>query len=221
MKAKKRISYTRILLVDDHPVVTQGLNLFLEQQLDLEVCGSVSSPCDVIRRMKELRPDVVVFDLMLGNTDGLALIREMKALTPAVKILVFTMCDEEIYAERAIKAGAIAYVMKGETPEYLLEGIRRIIKGAPFFSERMFKRIIESVSGKRDGTGSTVEALGDRELHVFQLMGEGLTTKEIASKMYISPKTVEAHRQGIMKKLNMNGITQLTSRAARWVESRM
>lgn len=212
------MSKTQILIVDDHPVVRQGLRLALARYPELEICGEADGEDVAIQQFRALSPDLVVADISLNNGSGLELIKELKALQPASRILIWSMHDETLFAERAIRAGAMGFVNKTEPIETVIAAIERIIVGKVYVSEQMTERMISRTMGSGTNEVRTpMESLSDRELEVFQEIGHGVTTRQIAAKLGLSPKTVETYRENIKSKLKLANATELTRHAVQWV----
>ena len=198
------------MLVDDHPIVRQGLRLMIDLEPDLVVCGEAQSEREARTAIRELQPDVVVVDISLAQGDGLELVRDAHAQHPELPMLVLSMHDELLYAERALRAGAKGYVMKQEATEKVMEGIRRVLAGELYVSEKMAARLMsQAVSSKGAPEENPLSRLSDRELEVFTMIGHGVGTREIAKKLFLSVKTVEAHREHIKEKLNLKNGTEL------------
>jgi DNA-binding NarL/FixJ family response regulator len=214
-KAKKRI-----LIVDDHPMMRQGLAQLVSNEPDLVVCCEADTAGQALNILVTSKPDLVLADISLPDKNGLELIKDIRALAPDVLILVVSMHDEALYAERVLRAGARGYIMKQEGGRKLMEAIRQILSGQIYVSEKMSARILEIFSGRRtQAGGSPVERLSDREFEVFQLIGEGKGTREIAGHLHLSVKTVEVHRANIKEKLSVKTATDLVRFAVRWVEA--
>ena len=210
----------RVLLVDDHPMMRQGLAQVINQQEDVMVCCEAGDAREAMQRVESGKPDLAVVDISLEGKSGLELIKDLQALHPEVPILVMSMHDESLYAERVLRAGARGYVMKKEGGEAVLKAIRQVLSGKIYVSEKMSMHILETFSGVHSAKGnSPIETLTDREFEVFELMGEGCITREIARRLHISPKTVDVHRQHVKEKLQVPGGTSLIQHAVRWVES--
>lgn len=217
-KSDKRPGAARILIVDDHPVVREGLALQLATQTDLEVVGEAEDIPGALQQAAATRPDLVIVDITLKNGSGLDLIRRLRARDEEVKLLVWSMHAESLYAERAIRAGAQGYLHKGQATSKLLEAIRTVLAGRVFISGDMTDLLLRRVVGAKQGDElSPIERLSDRELEAFKLMGEGLTTDRVAARMFVSPKTVETYRARIKEKLGLNNVTELVQRATQWV----
>ena len=206
----------RILIVDDHPLVRTGLAQLIGDCPDLEVCGEAGDMAEALRRVDELQPDLVVIDLSLAGGSGLDLIEHIKAREQGISMLVASMHDEALYAERVLAAGARGYVNKQEAQDRIIFAIRRVLGGKVYLSERMTERLLsgidESSSAKRD-----IDTLSNRELQVFELIGQGVPTGRIAEQLNLSTKTIETHQAHIKKKLGLDSAHQLTQRAIRWV----
>jgi DNA-binding NarL/FixJ family response regulator len=207
---QSRQAKARVLLVDDHAVVRQGLAELINDQPDLVVCGEADSPPDALRVVAETRPDVAIVDISLKSGDGIELCRQVHEQWPDVALLVLSMHDEGLYAERALRAGAMGYVMKQEPQETVMTAIRRILKGETHLSDPMAARLLRSFSGRRDSADvQPLERLSDRELQVFRLIGQGRSVKDIADELFLSPKTVETHKEHIKRKLNLDSSNDL------------
>ncbi len=206
----------RILLVDDHPIVRQGIRMLVGQQEDMTVCGEADSAAAALEAIERSSPDVAIVDLSLKESSGLELIKDIKIRHPALRVLVLSMRDETFYAERVLRAGARGYITKEEGTEKVIEGVRKVMDGEIYLSEKLAGRMLSRyVSGD---AGPLVQTLTDRELEIFELLGNGLTTREIAEKLYLSPKTVESHREHIKEKLRLENATELLKHAIQWVQ---
>ena len=219
-KKKPTKSKTLILVVDDHPMMRQGLAALINNEPDLTVCCEAESAGQAMDAIALRKPDLVLADITLPDKSGLELIKDIQAMHPGLRVLVVSMHDESLYAERVLRAGGRGYVMKQEGGKRLMEGIRRVLAGDVYVSDKMSKRILEIFTGQRStSTGSPVERLTDREFEVFQLIGEGKATRDIAGKLHLSVKTVEVHRLHIKEKLELKTAAGLIHFAVRWVES--
>ena len=205
-----------VLLVDDHPVVRHGLARFIDKEPDLAVCGEADDAHAALDAIERLRPDVVVADLSLKGRPGLELVKDIDARFPGLPVLVLSMHDEGLWAERVLRAGARGYIMKQEATEQVVNALRRVLRGEVWVSPAMSSRLLQRLSKARPaaaaaaaGAGSPLESLTDRELVVFQLIGLGLGTREVAERLSISVKTAETHRENIKAKLNLRGGTEL------------
>jgi DNA-binding NarL/FixJ family response regulator len=213
---------TRILLVDDHAVVRYGLSQLINRESDLVVCGEEEDAARALGAIETLKPDLVIADISLKDSSGLELMRNIKAQHPKLPVLVVSTHDENIYAEIAFRAGALGYLMKGEALEKTVIAIRRVLGGAIYVSEALAAKMLEQqVRGQRDVHQSPVETLSDRELEVFQLIGQWKKTKEIAQELHLSIKTVEYYREQIKRKLNVKNAPELTHYATSWVQRQL
>ncbi|MDX1501280.1 MAG: response regulator transcription factor [Thermoanaerobaculia bacterium] len=207
----------RILLVDDHPVVRLGLRQMISQEADLEVCGEAETATAARGAVEETRPDLVLVDLSLPDRSGLELVKELAALGSPPRMLVLSMLDEKLYARRALEAGASGYVHKEEAAGELLGAIRRVLAGEVYLSPEMTQLLLRRAVAEEGAESATgVEALTDRELEVFSLLGEGSTTREIARRLRRSVKTIESHREKIKVKLGIEHNNELIRRAVEW-----
>jgi DNA-binding NarL/FixJ family response regulator len=206
----------KILLVDDHPLTRHGMAQLIGQQPDLEVCGEAGNAEQALESVRALKPDLVLVDVTLPGKPGLELIKDITALHAQVLVLVVSMHDETLYAERALRAGARGYLMKSAGGEELVKAIRHVLAGQVYVSQGLSARILDSMSGAGTRAAGVLSVLSDREFEVFQLLGEGLTTQEIGSRLHISGKTVESHRLHIRDKLGLKTPPQLTKYAVRW-----
>lgn len=207
-----------IFLVDDHPLMRQGLTQLLENEPDLEVCGEADDGPRALKGISSKNPDLVIVDISLQGNNGLELTKNIKALYKDQKVLVLSMHDEHVYAQRALRAGASAYVMKQEAPEKVVGAIRRALAGEIYVSERVGAQILHQIVTGKSASSSPIDQLSDRELEVIQLIGEGKTTREIASRLNVSVKTIESHRAHIKEKLNLKNATELVQYCVQWVE---
>jgi len=210
----------KVYVVDDHPIIRQGLKQMINQEKDLMVCGDAEDACQGLEEVKALQPDIVIVDISLKGMSGIDLIKNLKNRYADLPILVLSMHDESLYAERVLRAGARGYIMKQEATTNVLSAIRCILEGKIYVSERMTAKILEkSVEGRSDKTASPVDLLSDRELEVFQMIGKGLGTRQIAKELHLSIKTVETYRENIKEKLKLENATELVRHAVQWVES--
>jgi DNA-binding NarL/FixJ family response regulator len=206
-----------ILIVDDHPVVREGLAMQIATQADLRVCGEAEDVAGALALLESARPDVAIVDISLKNGNGLDLIRRIKDRHDTVRILVWSMYPENLYAERALRAGAQGYLHKGQATRRLLDAVRAVLAGKVYVSGELADELLHRLVRGGAAERSPIDRLSDRELEAFELMGHGLTTEAIAARMHVSPKTVETYRARIKEKLGLGNITELVRRAVQWV----
>jgi DNA-binding NarL/FixJ family response regulator len=199
----------RVFLVDDHPVLRDGLKRLLEAEPDLQICGEAENSRKAVERISDALPEIVIVDISLPGPSGLELVKELKAHFPALPVLVLSMHDEALYAERALRAGAKGYVMKQAPTEQLLTAIRRGLKNEVYLSEAMSSQILGNFVSQKLRPGSALKRLSDRELEIVRLLGKGFTTAEVARELRISGKTVESHRGNLRRKLNLGNGSEL------------
>ena len=210
----------RVLIVDDHPMTRYGIARLIEQEPDLACCAEADSARTALAAVAKVKPDVVLSDLTMPGGEGLEFIKDMRALHPNVAVLVVSMHDEELYAERALRAGARGYVMKNEGGEKLVKAIHQVLGGKIYLSENMSAKATEVFSGRRrHAADSATSSMTDREFEVFRLMGQGLTTREISQRLHLGSKTVETHRLHIREKLGLKTGPAVIQYAVRWVGS--
>lgn len=205
----------RILIVEDHPIMRSGLVQLISQEKDFFVCGEFEDAGHAFGAIEKIKPDIAIVDLSLKASSGLELIKSIKAAYPKLIMLVLSMYDEALYAERTLRAGAAGYVMKQEATDKILVALRKVSSGAIYLSERMSSKFMHQLvgGGRAAADGSLIERLSDRELEVFGLIGEGRGTRQIAEQLHLSIKTVESHRAHIKEKLNLRSATELVHRA--------
>jgi DNA-binding NarL/FixJ family response regulator len=210
----------KVLVVDDHPIVRQGLKLLIDQEPDLTVCGEAENAERVLPAIRELKPSIAVIDISLGHDSGIDLIRNIRQQHPDLPLLVLSMHDESLYAERVLRAGAKGYIMKQEAPEKVICAIRQVLQGNIFVSDAMGAKLLNKlIDSRREESSSPVELLSNRELQVFNLLGSGFGTRQVADKLNVSIKTVEAYRANIKEKLNLKSSAELVQHAIHWVLS--
>ncbi len=207
---------SKVLLVDDHPIVRQGIRRLIEKEPGLSVCGEAEDAQDALEIIERERPDIIVLDLSLKNSSGFDLILDVKQRWSNVRILVLSMYNEDVYAERVLRAGASGYIMKQEAPKRVITAIWAVLNGSVYVSESVSANILQSMAGKRTAT-SLVDSLSDRELQVFQMIGEGMTHQHIADKLMLSVKTIESHVEHIKDKMHLRSGRGLLQRAIEWV----
>lgn len=210
----------KIFIVDDHPIVRKGLAQLINQEPDMVICGEAENAQNALELLKKIRPDLAIVDISLQGIDGIELIKKIKVRDANLPILVVSMHDESLFAERALRVGAKGYIMKQEAIEKMMEAIRRVLKGEVYVSERVSATIVKKfIDGKAENTRSPMEVLSNRELEVFQLIGQGFGTRQIAQELNVSIKTVESYRANIKEKLNLKNATELLRHAVHWVEA--
>ena len=210
-----------ILIVDDHPIVRQGLSELVNHENDLIVCGQAEDANQAMKAVKELKPDIVIVDISLKETSGMELIKDLNVQYPKLPLLALSMHDESLYAERVLRAGAKGYIMKAEATEKVIMAIRKILSGEIYISDKMASKMMRKlVGGSSEINASPVELLSDRELEVFQLIGKGFGTRQIAERLYLSVKTIETYRAHIKEKLNLEDSAALLLYAIQWINSR-
>ena len=206
-----------VLIVDDHPLLRQGLALLINQQEDMQVCGEAEEAHAAMHAVALRRPDIMILDISLNGPDGLELLKSIRATDPDLPILILSMHDEAIYAERALRARANGYIMKQEAAERVLVAIRRILNGDVYLSDRMSNKMLQQyITGAPSMIQSRISSLSDRELEVFRLIGEGRATREIAEELHLSIKTVETYQAHIKEKLALRSGRELIQHAIQW-----
>jgi len=207
----------RILIVDDHPIVRQGLAQLIAHESDIEVCGDADSVADALREADSLRPDLVVVDISLKDSHGMELITQLKESHRETKMLVWSMFDEMVFAERVLRAGAMGYINKQESVENVVDAIRHVLRGEIYLSPRMTNHVLTRIGRGESIQQDPINSLTDRELEVFEMIGQGMTTQQIAGHLGLSPKTIETHREKIKAKLDLRNAAELSRRAVQWV----
>jgi len=212
---------TRILIVDDHPMMRQGLAQVIRQHADLEVCGETDGVVEGLQMIKAMSPDLVIVDIALKDGHGMDLIRDVRAAGIQVRLLVMSMHEEPTYAERALRAGAHGYLPKSEGVEQVIEAIRSVLRGEVYLVPRMMKRLLTNmVGGGLAPAASPEETLSDRELQVFELLGQGMGSREIAERLFLSIKTIDTYRDHLKRKLGAANGNELMLQAILWVHGR-
>lgn len=213
-------SKSRIFLVDDHPLVREGLTNLINGQDDLAVCGEAEDSAGAMTGLAETRPDVALIDISLKNESGLELVKKLESEFPLVALIVLSMHDEALFAERALRAGARGYVMKRETTKSMLTAIRRVLDGDVYVSDRVVNVMARRLGSSRKAAASSpVERLSDRELEIFRLLGQGRTTSQIAEDLGLSLKTVQAYCARAKEKFGVNSLAELLRAAIRWEDA--
>lgn len=217
LKNKSMGGAKKVLLVDDHPILRQGIGEVIHSESDLTICGEAGDVETAMRLAENEQPDVVVVDITLKDGNGVDLIRQLLTRWPKMPILVLSMYNEAFYAERAFRAGAKGYVTKGEPCQQIVQGIREVLRGEIFVSERLAAKMVDKlVGGRRDGERRSIDRLSEREFEVFEMIGQGMHTRDIAGKLRLSVKTVDAHRENIKGKLKLRNATELLKTAIQW-----
>lgn len=215
---RSRTGPTRVLIVDDHPAVREALALRIGRCPDLKIIGEAADVAEALRLFEELHPDVAVIDISLKESNGIDLIKRIKARDPTARMLVWSMYDESLYGERALRAGASGYLSKEKETSEIITALRRVLEGRVYVSEALAERLLTRTSGRGASIhDSPAELLSDRELEVFELIGQGLTTREIAERLHVSVHTVETHRHRIKTKLNLDTSAILSREATQWL----
>ncbi len=217
--APARATRKRVFVVDDHPLFRDGLGGLVKREADLTVCGEAADAARALAAIERLKPDLLLVDIGLPGRSGLELIKDVRAVRPDTTVLVVSMHDEALYAERVLRAGAHGYIMKQEGPDKMLRAIRHVLEGQIYLSRRMSERLIETLAGGAK-PGASPGRLTDRELEILELLGQGRDSHDIARQLQVSRKTVDAHRGNIKEKLKLRNHTELISYAARWAEAR-
>jgi DNA-binding NarL/FixJ family response regulator len=216
VKSETRVKQ-RIFIVDDHPIVREGLAMLINQEHDLQVCGDAGDAQQALSKIAKNRPDAVIVDITLGRNSGLRLIENLSQSYPDIPVLTLSMHDESIYAERCLMAGAKGYIMKQEPPEKMIAALRKVLGGDIYISENISAKLLQKmVSGKSAATLSPIELLSNRELEVFQLIGQGVKTRKIAEQLNLSIKTIETYIDHIKKKMNFEDSRSLLLHAVQW-----
>jgi len=206
-----------VFVVDDHPIVRQGLALLINREADLAVCGEAEEMHAALSAIQAAKPDILIVDISLNGPDGLELLKNIRITSPRLPVLVLSMHDESIYAERALRAGANGYIMKQEATEKVLVALRRILSGEIYVSDRITNNMLRHyVRGANVSEHSSVSDLSDRELEVFRLIGEGQGTRQIADALHLSVKTVESYQAHIKEKLSLRSARELVQHAVQW-----
>ncbi len=212
---------SRIVIVDDHPIVREGLSDLINKEDDLAVCGEAEDGQGAMAVIRELEPDIAIVDISLQETSGLELIKDLKVQHPSMPVLALSMYEESLYAERVLRAGAKGYIMKREATKNVVMAIRKVLSGQLYLSEKMAITLVDKlVGGKADASASPIDRLTDRELEVFSMLGHGKGTRQISERLHLSVKTIETYRSRIKEKLNLSSGSELLQHAFQWINSR-
>ena len=217
MKTKVDKQIVKVLIVDDHPIVRDGLSMRISGQSDMEVCGEAEDMVEALDRIRQTRPDVAVIDIVLKTSSGIELIKRIKAIDDSIRILAISMYDESLYAERAIRAGAMGYLNKQAATRNIIEAIRQVFNDKMYLSEQMTDRMLQLASSGKRLEQSPLDNLSNRELQVFELIGKGNSTREIAEHLHLSVKTIDNYRDFIKGKLSLRDSNELLRQATIWV----
>jgi len=207
----------RIVIVDDHPLLREALSLTISSESDLDVCGEADSEYQAFELVKQVSPDLVLVDISLEDGNGIELVKQLNQSCPAIKTLVISTYPESLYAERALRAGAMGYINKQEPKELVITAIRAVLSGERYISSETTQRLIGQVLEGNQPSTSPIDALSDRELEVFQLIGEGLTGVAVAERLGVSIHTIDSYRARLKKKLGLQNGVELQREAVRWV----
>ena len=222
MAAERKLSVKSkrtVFVIDDHPIVREGLTQLINREPDLTVCGTAEDIYEALKAMQTLKPDIALADISLKGSDGIELIKNLKIRMPALPVLVLSIHDESIYAPRALRAGARGFIMKQEATENVLLALRRVLSGEIYLSKRMANKMLQQFVGA-SGTAQkfSIDRLSDRELEVFRLIGQGHGTRRIAEELRLSVKTVESYREHIKEKMTLSDASELVQHAIQWLQ---
>lgn len=222
MAAERKLSVKSkrtVFVIDDHPIVREGLTQLINREPDLTVCGTAEDVYEALKAMQTLKPDIALADISLKGADGIELIKNLKIRMPALPVLVLSIHDESIYAPRALRAGARGFIMKQEATENVLLALRRVLSGEIYLSKRMANKMLQQFVGA-PGTAQkfSIDRLSDRELEVFRLIGQGHGTRRIAEELRLSVKTVESYREHIKEKMTLSDASELVQHAIQWLQ---
>lgn len=214
---ERSTDHIRVYLIDDHPAVREAIRDTVEGSIDMEVCGEASTSEEAFSEIEELRPDVAIVDISLNDAHGLDLVQNVRSQCPEVEMMVFSMYDEHVYAERAIRAGASGYLMKSEPTKAILEAIRAVNDGEIYLSRKMSSQILNKVAtGRTSEPSFAIDELTDREMAVFQMLGEGYSVEDIEDRLNLSRKTIETYRRRAKEKLGFETVSELLRYAVQW-----
>jgi DNA-binding NarL/FixJ family response regulator len=210
----------KVLLVDDHPITRQGMKALVNQQPNLDVCGEADNAAYAIELVGRLQPDLAIVDIALKTTNGIELTKNIKVHAPNLPVLIVSMHDEGLYAERALRAGAMGYLMKQEASEKIIAAIQRLLQGEIYLSDKIKEKMLHRfVNKKGEGMVFSIDTLSDREMEVFQLIGNGYSTRQIAQKLNLSSKTIDSYREHLKLKLHLESGAELVRHAIQWARS--
>ncbi len=207
---------TRVIIVDDHELLRQGLTELLENEPDIVVCGQAAGEAEAMLLVRTMNPLVVIVDLSLKDGNGINVIKRIASSYPHVKSIVSSMYDDALYAERALRAGAAGYVNKQQPARTIIDALRQVLDGGLYFSPNITDRVLRRAAGEKLSQQSPLETLSNRELEVFQRIGQGQTTRQIAQQLHLSPRTVETYRERLKTKLKCENASELNRQAVRW-----
>jgi DNA-binding NarL/FixJ family response regulator len=210
---------TQVLIVDDHPIVRDGLTTIINHEQDLNVCGQADDAPEALKTIDELKPDVVIVDISLKSSNGIELTKSIKAEHPKLPVIVLSLHDEYVYAERSIFAGAKAYLMKDAASENIIKAIRTVLSGEIYVSDEISKKFLHKIGDKAGMTKTPIESLSSREFEIFRLIGEGFKASQIAKQLHLSTKTIETYRLRIKEKLNLPNAAELLQYSIKWAKS--
>jgi len=213
----RSLSPTKILIVDDHSMVREGLRLRISAFPDLDVCGEATTEDEAIEMVKQIHPDLVIVDISLKSGHGIELIKRIKAISPNIKILVASGFQESLYAERALRAGALGYLNKQDSGEKVIEAIRTVLRGERYVSAEITQRLVSQALGNRSESTDPIDLLTDRELEIFRLIGSGKTSAAIAEELLLSTHTIDTHRENIKRKLGLKNAAELSCHAVQFL----
>lgn len=216
-RVKTKKGKARIFIVDDHPILRQGLTQLINQEADLSVCGEAEETNAALEAITALRPNIVIVDIVLKMIDGIDLVKKIRMQDEKLRILVLSMHDESLYAERALRAGANGYIMKQEAADQVVRAIRRVLGGEIYVSDKIGSKLLQRIVHRRAAGDSPIDNLSDRELEVFRLIGRGYRTRQIAETLHVSVKTIESYREQIKHKMKLRDATELLQHAIQWV----
>ena len=216
-RQKGTMGRIQVIVVDDHPAIREAIADIISDKMGIELVGEASNADDAFQIIEKLKPDVAIIDISLEDAHGLDLVQNVKAQYPEIQVIVFSMYDESVYAERAIRAGASGYLMKSEPTQSVVEAIRSVIQGEVYLSRRMASRMLSKIAnGRSSGPGFAIDQLTDREMAVFQMLGEGFSVQEITDRLNLSRKTVETYRRRVKEKLDFETVAELLQYAVQW-----